>query len=108
MCSFLMQPNKSHPMSNFLGTCAPRKEKLICQRKAFLVNNISELLSDLILVKYKDPSFPTIACTIGETEISYALLDLRASINLLSFSVYQQLVSQSPKRRNNRYLYPNR
>jgi len=33
----------------------------------------------------------TIACTIGQTEINHALLDLGASINLLPFSVYQHL-----------------
>ena len=32
---------------------------------------------------------PTIARTIGEADISRAFLDLGASINLLSFSIYQ-------------------
>ena len=34
---------------------------------------------------------PIIACTIGQIEISRALLDLRASINLLPLLVHQQL-----------------
>ena len=42
-------------------------------------------------MKYKDPGSPTISCIIGQTTINRALLDLGASINLLSFSVYQQL-----------------
>ena len=42
-------------------------------------------------MKYKDPRCPTISCTIGQTEISRALLNLGASINLLPLSVYQQL-----------------
>ena len=53
--------------------------------------NVSELLSGSILVKYKDPGCPTIACTIGQTTINRAMLDLGASINLLPFFVYQQL-----------------
>jgi len=57
--------------------------------QVFLATNISELLSGLIPVKYKDPGCPTIACIIGQAEISHALLDLGASINLLPFSVYQ-------------------
>ena len=57
-------------------------------KKVFLATNISELLSDLIPIKYKDPSCPTIACTIGQTEINRALLDMRACINLLPFLVY--------------------
>ena len=44
-----------------------------------------------IPVKYKDPDCPTISCTIGQTTINHALLDLGACINLLPFSVYQQL-----------------
>ena len=38
-----------------------------------------------------DPGCSTIACTIGQAEISRTLLDLGANITLLSFSVYQQL-----------------
>jgi len=60
-------------------------------KKVFLTTNISELLSGSIPIKYKDPDCPTIACIIGQTEISWALLDLEASINLLLFLVYRQL-----------------
>ena len=42
-------------------------------------------------VKYKDPECPTISYTIGTTVIDKALLDLGASVNLLSYSVYKQL-----------------
>ena len=68
-----------------------KKRKTNVPKKVFLATNISELLSGPIPVKYKDPGSPTIACTIGQAEISRALLDLGASINLLQFSVYQQL-----------------
>jgi len=60
-------------------------------KKVFLATNISEILSGPIPVKYNDPECPTISYTIGQTEISRALLDLGASINLLPLSVYQQL-----------------
>jgi len=68
-----------------------KKRKTNVPKKVFLVKNISELLSNQILVKYKDQGCPTISCTIGQMEINRALLDLGASINLLPFSVYQQL-----------------
>ena len=68
-----------------------KKRKTNVPKKVFLATNISELLSGPIPVKYKDPGYPTIACTIGQAEISHALLNLGASINLLPFSVYQQL-----------------
>ena len=49
------------------------------------------LLIGPIPVKYKDPGSPTISCIIGQTTINRALLDLGGSINLLPFSVYQEL-----------------
>jgi len=68
-----------------------KKRKTNVPKKAFLATNISELLSNQIPVKYKDPGCPIISCTIGQITINHALLDLGASINLLSISVYQQL-----------------
>jgi len=66
-----------------------KKKKTNVPKKIFLTTNISELLSNQIPIKYKDPDYPTLSCTIGYTEISRALLDLGASINLLPFFVYQ-------------------
>ena len=45
----------------------------------------------MTLVKYKDPSCPTISVNIGGTCVKKALLDLGASVNLLPYSVYKQL-----------------
>ena len=45
----------------------------------------------MTLVKYKDPSCLTISVNIGGTCVEKALLDLGASVNLLSYSVYKQL-----------------
>jgi len=42
-------------------------------------------------LKYKDPTCLTISCTIENTIIDKALLDLSASVNLLSYSYYKQL-----------------
>ena len=42
-------------------------------------------------MKYKDPGSPTISVNIGETCINKALFDLRASVNLLPYSVYKKL-----------------
>ena len=72
----------------FLKDMCTKKRKTNVPKKIFLATNISELLSNQILVKYKDPGCPTISCTIGQIATNHALLDLRASINLLSFSVY--------------------
>ena len=77
--------------AKFLKDMCTKKRKTNVPMKVFLAINISELLSGPIPIKYKDPDCPTIAYTIGQAEISRALLDLGVSINLLPFSVYQQL-----------------
>ena len=77
--------------AKFIKDMCTKKRKTNVPKKVFLATNISELLSNQIPVKYKDPGCPTISCTIGQTAIKHALLDLGASINLLPFSVYQQL-----------------
>jgi len=75
----------------FFKNMRTKKRKTNVPKKIFLATNISELLSDPIPVKYKDPSCPTITCTIWQAEISRALFNLGAFINLLPFSIYQQL-----------------
>jgi len=42
-------------------------------------------------LKYKDLGYPTISCFIREHKIKRALLDLRASVNLLPYSIFQSL-----------------
>ncbi|XP_077232805.1 uncharacterized protein LOC143871649 [Tasmannia lanceolata] len=68
-----------------------QKRKSNVPKKAFLAANISSILSQQMVAKYKDPGCPTIACTIGNTHINHALLDLGASVNLLPLSVFKQL-----------------
>jgi len=77
--------------AKFLKDMCIKKRKINISKKVFLATNISELLSGPILVKYKDFGCPIIACTIGQTTINWALLDLGESINLLPFFMYQQL-----------------
>ena len=69
--------------AKFLKDMCTKKRKTNVPKKVFLATNISEILSDPIPVKYKDPRCPTIFCTIGQKEINRALLDLGASINML-------------------------
>jgi len=67
--------------AKFFKDMCTKKRKMNMSKKKFLATNINELLSDPIFVKNKDSSCPTIACTIGQIEISRALLDLGANIN---------------------------
>ena len=52
---------------------------------------MSSLIQHNTPPKFKDPGAPTILSIIGNTEIERALLDLGVGVNLLSYSVYQQL-----------------
>ena len=49
--------------AKFLKDMCTKKRKTNVRKKVFLVTNISELLSNQIPVKYKDPGYPTISCT---------------------------------------------
>jgi len=51
--------------AKYLKDMYTKKRKTNVPKKVFLATNISELLSGLIHVKYKDPDCPTIAYTIG-------------------------------------------
>jgi hypothetical protein len=52
---------------------------------------VSSLIQHSNPPKLKDPGGPTISCVIGQKEIDKELIDLRAEVNLLPYSVYQQL-----------------
>ncbi|XP_022869990.1 uncharacterized protein LOC111389303 [Olea europaea var. sylvestris] len=67
------------------------KRKLNGQQKAFLTKNVSSIIQQNTPPKFKDLDCPTISCVIGNNRIECALLDLGASVNLLPFSVYEQL-----------------
>ena len=77
--------------AKFLKDLCTHKCTTNVPKKAFLIANINSILSNQLPVKYKDPGCPTISCIIGDTLIDKALLDLGASVNLLSFAVNQQL-----------------
>ena len=60
-------------------------------KKAFLIEQVRAIIECKTPVKYKDPGCPTISVNIDGTCVEKALLDLGASVNLLPFSMYQQL-----------------
>nr|CAN80848.1 hypothetical protein VITISV_015602 [Vitis vinifera] len=52
---------------------------------------VSALIENKAMVKYKDSSCPTISVQIGDSFVERALLDLGASVNLFPCSIYKQL-----------------
>ncbi|RVW11782.1 hypothetical protein CK203_089747 [Vitis vinifera] len=60
-------------------------------KKAFLIEQVSAIIQCKSPLKYKDPGCPTISVMTGGTIVEKALLDLRASVNLLPYSIYKKL-----------------
>ncbi|XP_058211620.1 uncharacterized protein LOC131323796 [Rhododendron vialii] len=77
--------------AKFLKDLCTQKRKLNVQKRVFLMEQVSSIIQTNAAPKYKDPGCPTISITIGGTKIEKALLDLGASVNLLLYSVYEQL-----------------
>ncbi|RVW98145.1 Retrovirus-related Pol polyprotein from transposon opus [Vitis vinifera] len=79
------------PYAKFLKDLCTMKRRLNISKKAFLIEQLSAIIQCKTPIKYKDPGCPTISVNIGDTYVEKALLDLGASVNLLSYSVYKQL-----------------
>ena len=77
--------------AKFLKDLCNVKRGLNVSKKAFLTEQVSSIIQCKSPVKYKYPSCPTISVMIGETCVENSLLDLRASVNLLPYSIYKQL-----------------
>jgi hypothetical protein len=67
------------------------KWKTNVPKKAFMTEQVSAILQCKLPLKYKDPGCSTITCMIRVSQIERTLLDLRANVNLLPYSVYLQL-----------------
>ena len=77
--------------AKFLKDLCIVKKSLNVNKKAFLTEQVSAIIESKTPVKYKDPGCPTISVNIGGISVEKALLDLGASVNLLSYSMYKQL-----------------
>ena len=76
--------------AKFLKDLCTVKRGFNVNKKAFLTEQVSAIIECKTPVKYKDPGCPTISVNIDGTYVEKALLYLGASVNLLSFSMYQQ------------------
>ena len=77
--------------AKFLKDLCTVKRGFNVKKKAFLTEQVSAIIECKTPVKFKDTGCPTISVNIGGTCVEKALLDLGASVNLLPFSMYQQL-----------------
>ena len=70
--------------------CTPKyKSRSQIPKKVCLTEQASSVFQHATPPKLKDPGAPIISCVIGDYHIEKALLDLGASVNLLSSSVYE-------------------
>ena len=83
--------NQVPAYAKFLKDLCTIKKGLGIEKKAFITEHVSALIQSKYPVKYKDPGSPTIPVNIDGNCIVKALLDLGASVNLMPYSVYNQL-----------------
>ena len=75
----------------FLKDLCTVKRGLNVNKNAFFTEQVSAIIECKTPVKYKDPGCPTISVNMGGISVEKELLDLGASVNLLSYSMYKKL-----------------
>ncbi|KAL6319809.1 hypothetical protein AAG906_036871 [Vitis piasezkii] len=63
----------------------------LISRKHSSLEQVSTIIENKAMVKYKDPGYPTILVQIGDSFVERDWLDLGASVNLLPYSIYKEL-----------------
>ncbi|GJU34504.1 uncharacterized protein Tco_1182858 [Tanacetum coccineum] len=77
--------------AKFLKELCTSKRKLKSNEKVMLGENVSAMIQKMLPIKCKDPGMFTIPCKMGNVDIERAMLDLRASINVMPHSIYEAL-----------------
>jgi len=77
--------------SKFLKDMLTRKHKYIHQENIIVEGNCSAVIQKILPPKHIDPGSVTIPCSMGEVTVGKALIDLGASINLMSLSMWRRL-----------------
>ena len=78
-------------MQSSLRTYALWKKRIKLSKKAFHTEQVSAIIKNKAMVKYKDLVYSTISVQIGHSFVERALLHLGANVNLLLYSIYKQL-----------------
>ncbi|CAL9029388.1 unnamed protein product [Prunus brigantina] len=77
--------------AKFLKDCCTHKRQFQEHEKVALTEEVSAVLLRKLPPKLKDPGSFTIPCRVGDRLFERALLDLGASINLMPYTVYEEL-----------------
>ena len=81
--------------AKFLKELCTHKRRSSSQEKVMVSKNVSLLLKKNLPEKCVDPSIFSLPYTIGNRDISIAMLDLGASIKVMPFSVHQRCLSKT-------------
>ncbi|XP_074315436.1 uncharacterized protein LOC141651634 [Silene latifolia] len=68
-----------------------RNNKLKGVKKVKVSEHVSAMFQRKLPTKCSDPGMFTVPCTIGNTKIQKAMLDLGASINVMPYSLYESM-----------------
>jgi len=77
--------------AKFLKDMLTKKNWYIHSDKTIVECNCSAVIQRILPPKHKDPGVVTIPCSIGEVTVGKDLIDLGASINLMSLSMCRRL-----------------
>ena len=77
--------------SKFLKDLLTKKSKYIHRDNIIVEGNCSVVIQRILPPKHKDPGSVTIPCSIGPVSVGKALIDLGASINLMSLSMCRRI-----------------
>ncbi|XP_006593217.1 uncharacterized protein [Glycine max] len=77
--------------AKFLKDMLTRKNKYIHSDSIVVEGNCSAVIQHILPPKHKDSGCVTIPCSIGEVSVGKALINLGASINLMSLSMCRRL-----------------
>ncbi|XP_012490549.1 uncharacterized protein LOC105803096 [Gossypium raimondii] len=81
--------------AKFLKELCTSKRRLIGNERVNLGENVSAVLQKKVPLKYNDQCMFAISCEIGNIGIKKAMCDLRASINVMPYSIYK-LINAGP------------
>nr|XP_011470217.1 PREDICTED: uncharacterized protein LOC105353148 [Fragaria vesca subsp. vesca] len=79
------------PYTKFLKDLCTNKRRFKDHEKVLLSEEVSAVIQRRLPPKLKDPGSFTIPCTIGDHHFERALMDLGASVNLMSYSLFLKL-----------------
>ena len=77
--------------AKFIKDLCTFKKKNKMPKRVFLTKDVSAIIQSTDVTKYEDPGTPTIPCIIGDHAFDRALLDLGSGVNLIPYSLYEQL-----------------